>query len=317
VKKISILIPAYNEQEVLEPLYQRLGKLANDNKSYNFEFLFVNDGSRDKTLDIIKDFAEKDDRISYVNLSRNFGKEIAMIAGLDHVTGDATVIIDADLQDPPELIPKMIAYWEEGYDDVYAKRNSRKGETLIKKTTSKIYYKILQRATNITIQQDTGDFRLLDRRCVEALTRIRESQRYTKGMFSWIGFKKKEITYDRDPRAAGETKWNYPKLINFAIDGLTSFTTAPLRISSFIGFIVSSIAFVYIIVIVIRTFIYGIQAAGYPSLMAVILFLGGVQLLSLGVIGEYIGRIFNETKNRPLYFVEDYHVTTKKVTKKK
>ena len=307
MKKISILVPAYNEEEVLEALYQRLGKLANDNKSYDFEFLFVNDGSRDKTLEIIQDYAEKDQRIAYVNLSRNFGKEIAMIAGLDHVTGDATVIIDADLQDPPELIPQMIKFWEDGYDDVYAKRTSRDGESWFKKASSQLYYRLLQRATHIEIQQDTGDFRLLDKRCVEALTQIRESQRYTKGMFSWIGYKKKEITYDRDQRLAGETKWNYPKLINFAIDGLTSFTTAPLRLSSVMGGIVSVAAFIYIVYLVVRTILFGTDLAGYPSMMAVILFLGGVQLLSLGIIGEYIGRIFNETKQRPLYFVEEYH----------
>jgi len=307
MKKISILIPAYNEEDVLESLYQRLGKLANDNKSYNFEFLFINDGSRDKTLEIIKDYAEKDNRVAYVDLSRHFGKEIGMIAGLDHVTGDATVIIDADLQDPPELIPKMIKYWEEGYDDVYAKRNSRDGETWLKKASSQWFYKILQKSTEIPIQIDTGDFRLLDRRCVEALKQIRESQRYTKGMFSWIGYKKKEITYSRDPRIAGKSKWNYAKLFNFAIDGITSFTTAPLRISSILGFIVSVIAFIFIIVVVVKTTLFGDPVAGYPSLMAVVLFLGGIQLMSLGIIGEYIGRIFNETKQRPLYFIEEYH----------
>lgn len=238
-----------------------------------------------------------------------------MIAGLDYVTGDATVIIDADLQDPPELIPEMITYWEEGYDDIYAKRNSRKGESWLKKTTSKMYYYILQKSTHITIQRDTGDFRLLDRRCVEALKQLRESQRYTKGMFSWIGFNKKEITYDRDPRHAGQTEWSYGKLINLAVDGLTSFTTAPLRVSTVMGFIVSLIAFIYIIIIVVRTLIFGIEAAGYPSLMAVILFLGGVQLLSLGIIGEYIGRIFNETKQRPLYFVEEVHARAHKKTR--
>jgi glycosyltransferase involved in cell wall biosynthesis len=305
--KISLLIPAYNEQEVLEHLYHRIGKLANDNKSYNFEFMFVNDGSRDRTLEIIKGYAKSDNRVAYVNLSRNFGKEIAMIAGLDYVTGDATVIIDADLQDPPELIPKMIKFWEQGFDDVYAKRNSREGESWFKKVSSSWFYKILQKTTQIPIQIDTGDFRLLDKKCVEALKQIRESQRYTKGMFSWIGFKKKEITYDRDPRAAGETKWNYKKLINFAIDGITSFTTAPLRLSSILGFIVSVIAFVFIIILIIKTTLFGDPVAGYPSLMAVILFLGGLQLLSLGIIGEYIGRIFNETKQRPLYFVEEYH----------
>ncbi len=307
MKKISLLIPAYNEQAVLDKLFARLGNLANDNKKYDFEFLFVNDGSRDKTLQMIKEFAEIDSRVSYVNLSRNFGKEIAMIAGLDHVTGDATVIIDADLQDPPELIPEMIKHWEDGYDDVYAKRRSREGESWFKKWSSKAFYNVLQKVSNVTIQEDTGDFRLLDRRAVEALKKLRESQRYTKGMFSWIGFNKKEVLYDRDPRAAGETKWNYHKLTNFAIDGITSFTTAPLRLSTYFGFAISIIAFIYIIVVVFQTIFYGNELEGYPSTLAVILFLGGVQLLSLGIIGEYIGRIFNEVKERPLYFVEEYH----------
>lgn len=307
MKTISILIPAYNEEEVLQHLFERLGKLADSTPDYQFEFLFVNDGSRDRTLEIIKSHARKDKRVAYVNLSRNFGKEIAMIAGLDHVTGDATVIIDADLQDPPELIPKMIKYWEDGYDDVYARRSSRAGETWLKKFTSEAFYKLLKKSTSVPIQQDTGDFRLLDRRCVEALKKFRESQRYTKGMFSWIGYKKKEILYDRDPRAAGETKWNYMKLLNLAIDGITSFTTAPLRIASVLGILVSFVAFIYILFLVFRTIFFGSDLAGYPSMMAVILFLGGVQLLSLGVIGEYVGRIFNETKQRPLYFVEEYH----------
>jgi len=309
-KKISIIIPAYNEQEVLEKLYKRLSQLAQSASLYDFEFLFINDGSRDRTLNIIKSYAEKDDRIAYVNLSRNFGKEIAMAAGFDYVTGDATVIIDADLQDPPELIPKMIKYWEEGYDDVYARRTSRSGESWLKKITSEAFYKILQKSTSIPIQRDTGDFRLLDKRCIEALRQFHESQRYTKGMFSWVGYKKKEILYDRDPRAAGETKWNYRKLLNFAIDGITSFTTAPLRFSSLMGIIISFIAFIYILYLVIRTIIFGSDLAGYPSMMAAILFLGGVQLLSIGIIGEYIGRIFNETKHRPLYFVEEYHEAT-------
>ena len=311
MKKISILIPAYNEQEVLEHLYHRLGKLANDNKLYEFEFMFADDGSTDRTLEIIKEYANVDDRVAYVSLSRNFGKEIGMIAGLDHVTGDATVIIDADLQDPPELIPKMIKFWEKGYADVYAKRNSREGETWIKILTANTYYWLLGKMTQtqlITIPRNTGDFRLLDKRCVEALKQLRESERYTKGMFSWIGYKKKEITYDRDPRAAGERKQNYRKLTNLAIDGITSFSTTPLRISSFMGFIVSIIAFVYLVYVVIKASILGDSVAGYPSLMAVILFLGGVQLLSIGIIGEYVGRIFKESKSRPLYFIEESHV---------
>ena len=310
MKSITLLIPAYNEAPVLPKLYDRLTSLADTLPDYKLEFLFVNDGSRDETLDIIKGYAKKDKRISYVNLSRNFGKEIAMIAGIDHVNSYALVIIEAFPQDPPELIPDMIKIWQEGYDDVFARRSSRMGESWLKKFTSRSFYKVLQKSTTIPIQRDTGDFRLLDRRCVTALKRIRESERYTKGFFSWIGYKKKEITYARDPRAAGETKWNYFKLFNLAIDGIVSFTTTPLRISTFLGLFVSFFAFIYIIVVIIRTIMFGADMAGYPSMMAVILFLGGVQLLSLGIIGEYIGRIFNETKQRPLYLIEEYHATT-------
>lgn len=307
MKRISILIPAYNEEPVLDKLFARLANLANDTKGYDFEFLFVNDGSKDATLEIIKGYAKTDSRVSYINLSRNFGKEIGMIAGLDHAQGDATVIIDADLQDPPELIPEMLKLWEEGYDDVYAKRRSRDGESWLKKFTSKAYYKTLQKVTHVPIQEDTGDFRLLDRRVVEAIKQFRDSQRNAKAIFSWVGFHKKEILYDRDPRAAGETKWNYIRLVNLALDGITSFTTAPLRISTYMGVLVSFAAFVYLVFLVVRTIFFGTDLAGYPSMMAVILFLGGVQLLSLGIIGEYVGRIFNETKQRPLYLIEEYH----------
>ena len=312
MKIVTILIPAYNEEEVIGSLFDRLDGLATSIKNYKFEFLFVNDGSRDNTLEIIKSQAKKDSRVSYINLSRNFGKEIAMIAGIDHVRGDAMVIIDADLQDPPELIPEMIKHWEEGYDDVYARRSSREGETWLKKKTSEMYYKILQSSTNIPIQIDTGDFRLLDRRCIDALKQFRESQRNTKAMFSWIGYKKKEILYNRDPRLAGTTKWNYRKLFNLAIDGITSFTTAPLRIATITGLLISAISFLYIIYLLVRP-LFGVSTgAGYSSTLAVILFMGGVQMLFLGIIGEYIGRIFNETKNRPLYFIEEYHAGTDK-----
>ena len=312
MKIVTVLIPAYNEEEVLGFLFDRLDGIATSIKNYKFEFLFVNDGSRDNTLEIIKSQAKKDSRVSYINLSRNFGKEIAMIAGIDHVRGDAMVIIDADLQDPPELIPEMIKHWEEGYDDVYARRSSREGETWLKKKTSEMYYKILQSSTNIPIQIDTGDFRLLDRRCIDALKQFRESQRNTKAMFSWIGYKKKEILYNRDPRLAGTTKWNYRKLSNLAIDGITSFTTAPLRIATITGLLISAISFLYIIYLLVRP-LFGVSTgAGYSSTLAVILFMGGVQMLFLGIIGEYIGRIFNETKNRPLYFIEEYHAGTDK-----
>ena len=301
------MIPAYNEKEVLSILFGRLNTLAEQNDTYDFEFLFINDGSRDETLDIIKKQAKTDKRISYINLSRNFGKETAMLSGFDYARGDAVVNIDADLQDPPELIPEMIRYWEEGYDDVYAKRRSRAGESWLKKITSRTYYQVLQHSTNIPIQIDTGDFRLMSRRFIDAMQQFRESERYTKGMYSWIGLKKKEILYDRDPRAAGTTKWNYAKLTNLAIDGITSFTTAPLRISTYVGAFVSLVAFVYIAYLIVRPLLGVATVPGYASTLAVILFLGGVQLLSLGIIGEYVGRIFKETKNRPTYFVEEYH----------
>lgn len=307
MKKITILIPAYNEEAVLPILKERLVKLGEDLTKYKLEFLFVNDGSRDGTIQFIRDWAEKDHRVSYVNFARNFGKEAGMIAGFDHIHSDATVIIDADLQDPPELIPDMIKIWEDGYDDVYARRRSRDGETWFKKKTSEWYYRVLQKSTRIPIQRDTGDFRLLDQRCIEALTTLRESQRNTKALFSWIGYKKKEILYDRDPRAAGETKWNYLKLIELALDGITSFTTAPLRIATVFGILTSIAAFVYILYLVVRPLFGVVTVPGYASTMAVVLFLGGIQLLSLGIIGEYISRIFNETKGRPLYLVDEYH----------
>ena len=306
-KLVTILVPAYNEQEVLHMLYDRLKKLMDENSKYDFEILFVNDGSKDNSLQIMQELRKKDKRVCYLNLSRNFGKETGMIAGLDYSKGDAVIIIDADLQDPPELIPEMLKYWEEGYDDVYAKRRSRKGETWLKKFTSTMYYKVLQAFTKIQIQKDTGDFRLLDRRCVEALKSMRESQRYTKGLFSWIGYNKKEILYDRDPRAAGTTKWNYKKLVDLSIDGITSFTTSPLRWSAIIGIIVSIIGFIYMLYIIIKTIVSGVDVPGYASTMVVILFLGGIQLIFLGVIGEYLGRAFYETKGRPLYFIERYN----------
>lgn len=280
-----------------------MNKLSN----YEWEVMFVNDGSKDNTLAILYALRNKDNRINIVDLSRNYGKEIAMLAGFDYVSGDCVVIMDADLQDPPELIEQMIPYWEDGYDDVYAKRRSREGESFIKKKTSQWFYSILKKTTKINIQKNTGDFRLLDRSCIDALCQIREQSRYTKGMFSWIGFKKKEIIFDRSPRAAGKTKWNYFKLISLAIEGITSFTTKPLRISTIIGSIISLFAFIYMIYMLLRTILYGNPVAGYPSLLVMILFLGGVQLLSLGVLGEYIARIFVETKHRPTYFARSFN----------
>ena len=307
MKKITILVPAYNEEDTLNALYERISKIMNSMENYEFELLFINDGSKDKTLSMIKELRSKDNRVCYVDFSRNFGKEIAMIAGLDYATGDCVIIMDADLQDPPELIPQMVELWEQGYDDVYAKRRSRAGETWLKKFTSKMYYKVLQSLTKVEIQKDTGDFRLLDRRCVNALRKMRENGRCSKSMFSWIGYNKKEIMYDRDPRFAGKTKWNYKKLIDLAIDGITSFTTSPLRIATYISiptFLTLLIYFIYVIVKCIRLNI-AIQA--FQATILLILFFAGIQIILIGIMGEYLGRIFNESKNRPLYLVNEYN----------
>ena len=307
MKKISIIIPAYNEEESLPMLRGRIEKLMDSMKNYEFEILFVNDGSKDKTIEIIKKMREEDTRFNYVDFSRNFGKEIAMIAGLDYATGDCVIFMDADLQDPPELIPELVKYWEQGYDDVYAKRRSRKGETWLKKFTSKMYYKVLQKTTRIEIQKDTGDFRLLDRRCVNALKKLRESERNTKSMFSWIGYKKKEVLYDRDPRIAGTTKWNYIKLIDLSIDGITSFTTSPLRLSTYIAIPTFLVLFVYFIYVIVKCFVIKQAIQAFQAIILLILFFSGVQILLFGIVGEYLGRIFNETKNRPLYLVNEYN----------
>jgi len=305
---VTILVPVYNEESVLMLFYEELNRVIAATPECDFEFLFVDDGSRDASLSIVQNLASTDPRVTYLALSRNFGKERALLAGFDHVRTDAVVVIDADLQDPPALIPEMIAHWRAGYQDVYAQRRSRSGETWLKRKTSSLYYRVLQSVTRVEIQADTGDFRLLDRACIDALRRFRESERNTKALFSWIGFRKKAIQYDRDPRAAGASKFNYWKLTNLAIDGLTSFTTTPLRVSGFFGFLVSLVAFVYLLITVINTLLFGSDAAGYPSLMAVVLFLGGVQLMSLGVIGEYVGRIFLETKGRPAYLIGESNI---------
>lgn len=303
MKKVTILIPCYNEEASLPALYEALYGLMEQNTGYEWEVLMVNDGSRDRTIDLIKQLRAKDSRICYIDLSRNFGKENAMLAGFDYATGDCMVIIDADLQDPPSLIPEMIKWWEEGYEDVYARRRSRGEESWLRKKLSLAYYNLLQKTTKIDILQNVGDFRLLDRKCIEELKRLRESERYTKGMFCWIGFKKKEVLYDRDDRVSGKSSFNLFRLTNLAIEGITSFTIAPLRISTIIGLIVSMFAFIYMVFVLLKAILYGDPVQGYPTLMTVILFIGGVQLLSLGIIGEYLGKVFNETKNRPVYVI--------------
>lgn len=308
MKKISIIVPAYNEEASLPYLYERLTKVVEPlEDKYEFEFLFVNDGSKDKTVEIIKKYRKKDKRISYIDFARNFGKEIAMKAGIDYVSADAVIFIDADLQDPPELIPELIKYWEEGYDDVYARRKSRKGETWLKKFTSKMYYRVLQSLTSVEIQIDTGDFRLLDKRCVNVLKSMNETDRNSKSMFSWIGYKKKAVYYDRDPRVAGKTKFNYKKLMNLALDGITSFTTTPLRLSTNLAIPTFLMLFVYFIYVIIKAIVTHTAIQAFQAIILLILFFSGVQILLFGIVGEYLGRIFNESKNRPLYLVNEYN----------
>ncbi|MDR2884967.1 MAG: glycosyltransferase family 2 protein [Deferribacteraceae bacterium] len=306
MKKITAMVPAYNEEECLYPLYDTLSPILEGLK-YDYEILFINDGSTDRTLEIIKELRQRNSKVSYINLSRNFGKETAMAAGFDYATGDAVVILDADLQDPPELIPEMVALWEKGYDDVYAKRRSRQGETFLKKFTSATFYNLLQKMTRVQIQKDTGDFRLLSRRALNAMRQYRETRRYTKGIFSLIGYRKVEILFDRNPRLAGTTKWNYLKLADLAIEGITSFTSSPLRISTMAGVGVAFLGILYMLYIVLKRLIIGDPVSGFPSLIAIITILGGMQLLSLGIIGEYLARVFDETKRRPLYFVDEYN----------
>lgn len=315
MKTVTIIVPCYNEESNIDLLYDRLKKLTDSLSGYDFQILLVNDGSKDNTLSKMQELHETDKTVSYLSLSRNFGKENAMLAGLDYAEGDAVILMDADLQDPPELIPQMLAEWEKGYDDVYARRRSRAGETWLKKATAHWYYRILRKFADIDIPADVGDFRLLDRQAVDALCSLRERQRYTKGLFSWIGYNKKELLFDRDPRAAGNSKMNFFKLFSLAVDGITSFSVAPLRLASVLGLVISTIAFLYLLFVIIKTLLFGDPVAGYPSMISIILFMGGIQLIVLGIIGEYVGRIFNEAKGRPEYLVNEYN--GKKILSKK
>ncbi len=304
-KLLSVVVPAFNEEAVLDAFHQRMSRLFDVLRDYRCEMIFVNDGSRDATQAIINRLCDDDPRVAGISLSRNFGKEIAMTAGLDYARGEAIVVIDADLQDPPELIVDMLQGWEEGYDIVYAKRTHRDGESWLKKATAGIFYRTMKQVSGVAIPPDTGDFRLMSRRALDALLQLREQHRFMKGLFAWVGFRSKAIDYRRAPRAAGATKFNYWKLWNFALEGITSFTIAPLKLATYLGLTVAASAFVYGAWIILRTLLYGDDVQGFPTLMVTVLFLGGVQLFFTGVLGEYLGRIFNETKNRPLYFTQE------------
>ena len=304
--KITIIVPCYNEQEVIEMFYPAVQKHVEKFPDCKFNYLFVNDGSRDSTLEKLRALAAAHDNVTYLSLSRNFGKESAMIAGIDFADGDAVIIMDADLQHPPETVAEMVKWWREGYDDVCGKRVDRAGETWLKRTCANIFYAVMKKfSTNYQMQRDVGDFRLLDRRCIEALRLMRENQRFTKGLFTWVGYRKKEIPFEVQPRAAGTTTWNFFALFNLAMKGMTSFTTAPLRLMTFLGLTISCGAMLYMLFVLTMALLYGDPVAGYPTLLTVILFLGGTQLLALGIIGEYLGQIFHESKGRPIYLIDE------------
>jgi polyisoprenyl-phosphate glycosyltransferase len=300
---LSVVVPCYNEEGGIGAFHRCLAGVM-ERLRETWEVIYVNDGSRDATLRVMQELHRADQHVAVVNLTRNFGKEIALTAGLDHAGGAAVIVIDADLQDPPEVIPELVAAWREGNDVVYAKRRVRHGETFLKRATAGLFYRLMQRLGGVQMPRDAGDFRLMSRRAVDAVLRLRERHRFMKGLFAWVGFPSKAVLYDRAPRHAGKTSWNYWRLWNLALEGITSFSVMPLKVATYFGLLVAVFAGLYSIQLIVRTLVFGNPVAGYPSLMAVVLFLGGVQMVMLGVIGEYLGRIFNEVKQRPLYLIE-------------
>ncbi len=303
-KLLSIVVPCYNEEDGLERLHDRVVHVMRTNNQ-PYELIFVNDGSRDGTLSAMHALHSDDPNTVVIDLSRNFGKEIATTAGIDHARGDALVVLDADLQDPPELIPELIEGWREGYDVGYAQRRGRAGESWLKKKTAELFYRVMERLGPVRLPRNTGDFRLMSRPAIDAVRALREHHRFMKGLFAWVGFPSKAVLYDRDARFAGSSKWNYWSLWNLSLEGITSFTVAPLKVATYLGLALSLAAFVAALVYVIKTIFFGDPVAGFPTLITVVLLIGGVQLIFLGLIGEYLGRVFNETKRRPLYFVRD------------
>lgn len=302
--EISVVVPLYCEASNVDYLFERLEAVLSQ-LACTYEIVCVDDGSYDDTVIELRKHHQRNPHIKVIALSRNFGKELALTAGIDYAQGAAVVPIDADLQDPPELIGALVTKWREGYDVVYAKRRSRQGESWIKRATANSFYRVMERMSKVPIPRDTGDFRLLDRRVVEALKLLPERTRFMKGLFAWVGYRQSEVLYDREPRYSGETKWNYWRLWNFAIDGIASFSVAPLRIWSYVGIIFATISFLYGAFLMFRTLLFGIDVPGYASLMVAVLFLGGVQMVILGVLGEYLGRVYEEVKGRPLYLVRD------------
>ena len=303
---ISVIIPCYNEQAVIHQCHERVIKALKDLSDYDYEVIYIDDGSSDNTYKELQKFREQDKAVKILKLSRNFGKEAALTAGIDHCKGDAAVILDADLQDPPELIPDLIKVWkDEDADVVYGQRTSREGESWFKKFTASAFYKVINFISGkVDIPYNAGDFRLMNRRSIDALIQLREQHRFMKGLFSWIGYKQVAMPYQRHARPAGRTKWDYISLWNLSLEGITGFSMTPLKIATVFGLLISFMAFVYGSYIVLKTLMFGTDVPGYPSLMVAITFFSGIQLLSIGILGEYVGRIFNETKHRPVYFLE-------------
>jgi glycosyltransferase involved in cell wall biosynthesis len=302
-RTLSIVVPVYNEQEVLREFHRRVSAVL-ATMNVDAEIVFVNDGSRDQSLPLLCALRDADPRVTVVDLSRNFGKEVAMSAGLDFACGDAVVVLDADLQDPPELVPDMVAAWQAGHDIVLMRRRSREDESWFKRVTARAFYRTIGGMSAIDIPADIGDFRLLSRRAVDAMRRFPERSRFMKGLFAWIGYPATTIDYDRPGRHAGTTKWNYWRLWNFALEGITSFSALPLKLASYIGVVTALAAFVYGAFVIAKTLLYGDPVRGYPTLAVLVLFLGGIQLTAIGIIGEYLARMFVEVKQRPLYFVQ-------------
>ncbi|CAA9332988.1 MAG: Glycosyltransferase [uncultured Lysobacter sp.] len=308
--RLTVLVAAYNEAASLPVLHPRILSALDALAGFDTRVLYVDDGSRDATWTVLQQFAARDTRVSVLRLSRNFGKEAALTAGLDRIEDSAVVILDADGQDPPELIGQFVAKWREGFDDVYGTRIEREGEGWIKRATAHVFYRVIGRLSNTPIPADTGDFRLLSPRAVAALRELRERHRFMKGLFGWIGFNRTSIAYQRESRLAGASKFNLWRLWNFAIEGITSFSTAPLRLSTYLGVLTALVAFVYGIWIIVKAMLWGDPVAGWPTMMSVILFLGGTQLVALGLIGEYLGRLYEESKRRPLYLIDEWHPAT-------
>ncbi len=304
MKDLSIIIPIYNEAGNIQVLFERLSNVVRD-MNLNVEYVFVNDGSRDNSIDLIKGVAKTNSEVHYLDFSRNFGHQVAVAAGLDYCTGKSAVIIDADLQDPPELIANLVSKWKEGYEVVYAKRRSREGESFLKKFTAKLFYRTLKRITSINIPVDTGDFRIIDRKVIDVLKKMPEQQKFLRGQISWIGFRQTYIEYDRDERHSGASGYTYKKMLRFALDGITSFSNLPLRFATITGFVVSGIAFLLILYALYERLVTKNYVPGWASLMLAVLFIGGVQLISIGIIGEYISRMSSNIRNRPLYILRE------------